>query len=92
MGYTIQYSPEASERYPISVRSKKWKYFLTVCLTVLLLFLAVRYRAELLRLLLPGDPDVTADAFAKLVTEIRAGNAGDAVAAFCWEILDHAAG
>ena len=92
MGYTIRYSPETSKRYPISVRSKTWKYFFVLGIVGLILFFALKYRSEMIRFLIPGDPDVTADAFYDLMTNIREGNAGDAVTAFCREILDHAAG
>lgn len=92
MGYTIQYSPELNKRYPTQKKPKYIVKILIFCLVIAVVFVVARNRSALGRMLLPGDPEVTATALQGLVADIKAGNAGNAVATFCREIVQHAAG
>lgn len=94
MAYRIQYNPEQNKKYPIMLASavrKRWLVGAAIT-AVLLLGLAVQNEGEFLKSwLLPGDPEVTEAAFSAMVEDIRAGESlGDAVTAFCLEIMDHA--
>ena len=91
MGYTIHYSPQTKRKYPLHIKNRN---VIRGCFLILLsaaLLLAIKYRAECMRILLPGDPDVTSNALRTLVLDMRDGNAKTAVATFCREIIDHAA-
>ena len=92
MGYTIHYSPETKKRYPVNRKSKSLKHIIVAGFILLALFFAFKFRTAFVRMLLPGDPDVTAAALRGLVADVRGGNTGEAIAAFCREIIDHAAG
>ncbi len=72
--------------YPGRRKKRRFPYwiFLILAFTVLL---AVP-KDDLEYWLLPGDPEVTAQALSELVKTLRQGtNAGQAVAAFCGSIL-----
>ena len=91
MGYKIQYSPESNKRYPIRRCTNTLGRIAVLMLAALMLIFTVKYRAAIGRWLLPGDPDITADALRGLIADVREGSAGDAIAAFCREIIEHAA-
>lgn len=94
MGYRIQYNPEQNKKYPIRLASAVRQRWLvgTAIIAVLLLGLAGLNDGKALKAwLLPGDPQVTEAALATMVEDIRAGEAlGDAVTAFCLEIMENA--
>lgn len=93
MGYRIQYDPEQNKKYPSKVRAIKQKYLLLTAVMIagfVLGVLGIKNSNALKRMLLPGDPQVTESAFNAMVTDIRAGESvGDAVTAFCLEIMKH---
>ena len=95
MAYSIQYDPEYNSRFPIKPFNKVWtklaSYLLIVSVLILCLF---GYARETVKSwLLPGDPTVTEDALISMVEDIRAGEPiGDAITAFCLEILENAQG
>ena len=91
MGYTIQYSPESNKKYPLNKKPRNLGRVLLLLLISVALFFAVKYRTVIFRSLLPGDPDVTADALRGLISDMREGSASDAITAFCREIIDYAA-
>lgn len=92
MGYTIRYSPESNKRYPAQRKTKYIRRIVFFCLSVLTIVLAIKYRSVIGRILLPGDPDITADALQCLLSDIQEKSAGDAITAFCREIISGAAG
>lgn len=60
---------------------------------VVILILASGYKDTLLRWLLPGDSAVTAAALGELAENVQEGvPAGEAITAFCREILNNATG
>lgn len=80
MAYRIEYSgKKRARRFPF------W-----VLLAAALALLAIP-KQEIARWLLPGDPDVTAQALSQLLDTLRRGsNAGQAVAAFCKSVVQGA--
>lgn len=87
MAYRIVYGPEPK---PKREGSKRWIALL--CVAVLLIGLFLTGADESVkRWLLPGDPEETAAALDNLVQGIREGeNLGEAVGAFCREIVENA--
>lgn len=87
MAYRIVYGPEPK---PKQKGSKRWIAML--CAAALLAGLFLTGAGESLKnWLLPGDPEVTAAALDSLVQGIREGeDLGDAVGAFCREIVENA--
>lgn len=72
--------------YPGRRKKKRFPYWIFLILAFAVL-LAVP-KGDLKYWLLPGDPEVTAQALSELVKTLRQGtNAGQAVAAFCGSIL-----
>ena len=72
--------------YPGRRKKKRFPYWILLILGFAVL-LAVP-KDDLEYWLLPGDPEVTAQALSELVKTLRQGtNAGQAVAAFCGSIL-----
>lgn len=96
MGYMIQYSPEDNAKYPGKAMIQGKRIFLKIAkmmIVSILLFLAVRYRLELIRWLLPGDGEVTLIALESFSDRLHDGaSVKDAVTAFCSEILTDALG
>ncbi len=94
MGYRIQYNPEHKKKYPIKLASavrRRWLVGIAIAV-VLFMGIAGLSGGELLKSwLLPGAPEVTEAALFTMVEDIRAGESlGNAVTAFCLEIMDHA--
>lgn len=72
--------------YPGRRKKRRFPYWIFLILAFAVL-LAVP-KDDLEYWLLPGDPEVTAQALSELVKTLRQGtNAGQAVAAFCGNIL-----
>lgn len=72
--------------YPGRRKKRRFSYWIFLILAFVVL-LAVP-KDDLEYWLLPGDPEVTAQALSELVKTLRQGtNAGQAVAAFCGSIL-----
>lgn len=72
--------------YPGRRKKKRFPYWIFLILAFVVL-LAVP-KDDLEYWLLPGNPEVTAQALSELVKTLRQGtNAGQAVAAFCGSIL-----
>ena len=78
MAYRIEYPGRRKKR-----RFPYWIFLILACAVLL----AVP-KDDLKYWLLPGDPEVTAQALSELVKTLRQGaNAGQAVASFCGSIL-----
>lgn len=92
MGYRIEY--ETVGRHKQSSK-KNWTGMTAGILVLLLVFGAMTIKTVGLEwvqeVLLPGDPDVTAAALENMVEDLKDGNSfGEAVTAFCKEIMKHA--
>lgn len=93
MGYRVEYGPHRKKDAP-----RRWSHLkIQILTTVFLLIFAFGVReiwpegdAKLKELLLPGQPSVTESAFENLVADLKEGDSlGDAVTAFCREIIEH---
>jgi len=92
MGYRIRYNREKDKQFPMKQR-RTWKKRL-ICLTVLMFLLGCvaewHNGTVLKKLLIPGDPAKTEAALTEMIDDIRSGESfGDAINAFCKEILEH---
>ena len=92
MGYRVYYSPEDNNKYPTRNKQGNTPYlrYLGVILTVILVLTVPQLRSHLRQWLIPGDETVTSEAFTQMVESIGEGQSvGEAVTAFCQEILDN---
>ena len=90
MAYQITYGPVKQKKE--KPRSYNWRVSVLVFAAVLVISTLVAvYREELIFLLLPGDPRVTAAALDNMAEQIGEGQRiADAFTCFCQEIIDHA--
>ena len=89
MSYHISYNPELSARYPIVLHHKKKlsKPLIVIGLAAALAAGAAM-RDGVLRFLIPGDPDVTAEAFSTMVDRVEMGEPlRESLLSFCQEII-----
>ena len=88
MSYNITYNPELKTRYPV-VRKKRGKP-LNTALILLVCFVAlyVLTRSGIMHYFIPGDPEVTTEAFSTMVKRVGEGETvSNAVIGFCKEII-----
>lgn len=94
MSYTIQYSPESNERYPIPQHRKKNNWLLFACMLLFAFaigWFGMQNRETVKEFLIPGDSAHTEAAFNMMVSDIRDGSGiGDAITTFCLEIMEYA--
>lgn len=94
MGYHIQYGKTIVRTAILSpsIDKKKRPIWILILLVITVLGYTIQSNRDILRdYILPGDPEITAAAFGSLVDGIRQGeNFGDAVTAFCLEIIENA--
>lgn len=89
MSYRIEYNPEKNRKYPIP-RTKNRKWVIVALTALVLLFALLKFDGSktISSWLIPGDPEITVAAFSDMVADIRSGEpAGEAVTAFCLEII-----
>lgn len=85
MSYYVSYNPEQASRYPTreKVKAVKAGRFITGVLILGLLICCLSIQ-EIRNFLIPGDPEVTIKATAKLLEEIKDGEGFvNAFTAFC---------
>ena len=74
--------------------SKKRRYFVFGAVALILISVLIRisgYHTYLIRLMLPGDPEVTALALDTLIQQLKEGSGlRDALTTFCAEIIQGA--
>lgn len=94
MSYTIQYGPsgKAEAEWNSSRTKRKRRTAAAILLAVVAIGVLLLGGADRVRdFLIPGDPEVTKAAFAQFTENIRQGEpVGDAITAFCREIIDNA--
>ena len=89
MSYIFSYEPEIDRRYPI----KKNRHIQLPVMKLLLLLIAccgvyTFIRLGLARYLIPGDPEVTAEAFTDMVHLVKEGEpVGSAITTFVQDVL-----
>lgn len=94
MGYTIQYGPSGKAETAWRGRRKK-KTRIRISLVLLAAVCAFGVLAggveKVWEFLIPGDPEITKAAFMQFTEDIRqGGSVGEAITAFCREIIDNA--
>ena len=89
MSYQIQYESAKNDKYPMRLNRKRPGLLMYTAIAVIIgLIMSV---PKLHEYLIPGDPDVTSAAFSQLVSDMQSGESfGDAVTAFCREIITNA--
>jgi hypothetical protein len=89
MAYHIQYGkPGKIERFERLQKSSRYKIAKYVIIGMAILSLALLRRAGKLDFLIPGDKQITRDAFQTMVEDVKSGeNIKSVVTAFCEEIL-----
>lgn len=94
MGYRIVYGEESLREKPKGMGILRFQLLTAVFAVLFVLSVRIWWNdgAEQLRhWLLPGEPTVTEAAFSGFVEDIQGGmKVGDAVTAFCKEIISHA--
>ena len=92
MSYNIEYNPELHVRYPVLRKNKKRISFSAVLIMLFCIISGgIIAKSELLQFLIPGDPEVTAEAFSAMVEKIENGvPVGEGFLAFCEEIITNA--
>lgn len=93
MGYRIDYGQPSDRKYPVLSSRRPLPALLCGALALFVLLTSLYWpegREALRDLLIPGDAAVTAEAFAAMLENVRAGeDVQDAVTVFCREILEH---
>lgn len=91
MAYTVRYTrPGSMEREKIPAPKGRRKILIAVLLAVLMLFGTgkILSDAKVQEFLIPGDPEVTRQAFAEMTQSVRTGQPVDvAIVAFCRQII-----
>ena len=89
MSYYVEYNPELKNRYPVKKnrRPKQTALLVVVILLVITLSYSV-FGGKLLKILIPGDPQITAAAFSGFVEQVGSGKPiREAVFCFFQEII-----
>ena len=84
MGYRIEYDGRAG-KYEVK-REGKWGIPILLCTAIVLAFLCFlpQGRGELCGFLIPGEDEITLQAFENMTCDLRSGaSLGEAVEAFC---------
>ena len=94
MGYRIQYGQTMTkEEIKEPVDTKRMKPLLAIILLICIVFFFIFLGGtETLRdCFIPGDPEITEAAVKMFIEDVREGESiGDAITAFCLEIIDNA--
>ena len=88
MSYHITYNPDLRKKYSTSKKNKTKP--LKIALLLLVGFVAVYIftQSGFARYLIPGDPEITTEAFSEMVKHVRQGESvGNAIVVFCREII-----
>ena len=88
MSYHITYNPDLRKKYPTAKKGKNKP--LKIALLLLAVFVAVYtfMQSGLARYLIPGDPEITTEAFSAMVKRVGEGESvGNAIVVFCREIV-----
>lgn len=88
MGYRIEYGQTAVKIPTGNRKKKRFPFAMVIAVAIAGALMIPQCRKVLWDLLLPGDSAVTAAATEALVNDLRIGESvGDAVTAFCREII-----
>ncbi len=88
MGYKIYYPTVGKRKYPQRQKLPKWALVTGSCGIIAITLVLIFVWQGSASWLLPGDPSVTGPALQNLIDSLSDGTAlGDAVAAFCQEVV-----
>ena len=94
MSYLIQYSPQDNKKYPPKRNKKKpEKAVLAMILALIICLTGIvrRKQQDAFAWLIPGNPDITLQAFENLIVDVKAGEPmKEAVTVFCQEVIANA--
>jgi len=92
MSYRISYDGKAEKTFFNEKDPKKYFRYTLMCIVgMIVAILLYTNKPKLEKIIYPGDPQVTKNAAAAMISDIRSGeNVKDAVMAFCQEIVDNA--
>lgn len=88
MSYYVEYNPELCQRYPLR-QSRHRNIMLPIAiLLIAAIVMYVSVQSEIVKYLIPGNPDITTAAFSQLVEQVAAGESiGRSIITFCEEII-----
>ena len=90
MSYSVYYNPELRKKYPKHNVRKQFPVKQVAVIVVILLAVYILAQSGSVKLLLPGNSDVTASALSTLTEKISSGESiKDAVYCFCEEIINN---
>ena len=96
MSYRIEYGTAVPVKFQPERRKRYVRVITAVFLLVFVLYAAKIWpegRLVLQRVFLPGEPTVTQQAFADMISELSDGiSLENALVTFCQQIIDHGAG
>ncbi len=89
MSYHITYNPDLSKRYPTEKKDRNKPLKSAMLLLAIFVAVYVFTQSGVLRYLIPGDPEITAEAFSTMVKRVGDGETvGNAVVDFCKQIIN----
>ena len=89
MSYCIEYNPELNERYPVERKiGRSFPYAKLIWCAAIIASTYLIATSGVFHYLIPGDPEVTSNAFTGLMSEIGDGEpVREAFVRFCKEIV-----
>ena len=89
MSYIVSYEPELARRYPSEKNQHKKLPVKKILLLLMICGSAYAFVSfNLARYLIPGDPEVTTEAFSNMMCDIKDGETvGSAITAFVEDVL-----
>ena len=91
MSYNITYNPELKKKYPAVRTNRNKPLYMALILLVGFVAVYVFSRSGIMRYFIPGNPEITAEAFSVMVERVGQGETvGNAVVDFCREIIHNA--
>lgn len=91
MGYKILYENGHGEKTHYAPKHRDWKKrFLIIGIAFFLLSMLITpVRSRILHVFIPGNDEITVEAFTKMVTDLQEGDSvKNAVTAFCETVLN----
>ena len=90
MSYNITYNPDLKRRYPARRKGRCNPINIVVILLVGSVAMYGLMRSGIMRYFIPGDPEITVEAFSTMVARVGQGESvGNAVVDFCKEIINN---
>ncbi len=89
MSYNVTYNPELNRKYPTERRSKNKPLYIALILLGCFVAVYVLSQCGITHYLIPGDPEITTEAFSEMVARVSEGETvRNAVTEFCRKIIN----